>query len=236
MNCFNCNGDVAKPGVGVTCDGCNRSVCIKCSGLSATETRCLELKNRRMKFLCTECESGLQQIPVLHKLIRDLQEEVNAFKKQQQMRCTEDMISELSDRQSRAKNIIMFDIPECDLPDLEQRKLRDTEECWKVIGSITSTSQNNIKVLRLGKPSAEKKFPRPIKIIFQTRGEALAILKNKNKLKKPNSIKSDQTPMQRQHLIDLRNELHQRTEKGEKELTIKYIKGSPKIIKIPKNM
>ena len=61
------------------------------------------------------------------------------------------------------------------------------------------------------------------------------VLRNKKMLMgKPNtaqySIISDQTPMQEKFLKDLRTELEDRKASGEKNITIKYIDGNPKIV------
>jgi hypothetical protein len=48
----------------------------------------------------------------------------------------------------------------------------------------------------------------------------------------------DQTPAQKKYVDTLKEELNKRTENGEKDLSIRYIKGLPKIItnkNAPKN-
>ena len=92
---------------------------------------------------------------------------------------------------------------------------------------------NDLKLMRLGKYDPQK--VRPIKVIFPTKEEALKILKQKNKLSKDNEvyIKSDQTTEQRKYLKSVIQELEDRKVKGEINLKIKYILGTPKIVKIP---
>lgn len=40
------------------CDFCKKNICRKCSELSTTEERCMTLRNRILKFLCSECKNA----------------------------------------------------------------------------------------------------------------------------------------------------------------------------------
>lgn len=79
------------------------------------------------------------------------------------------------------------------------------------------------------------KKTRPLKVYFESQATAKAKLRNKNNMKRSDiKIYSDQTPHQEKEMKLLREELQKRTESGEKNLIIK-VKGTPKIIKQPKN-
>lgn len=78
------------------------------------------------------------------------------------------------------------------------------------------------------------------KICFSCPQIVSRILRNKNALLghhdfRKVKISDDTTPMQRKHLQDLRDELKTRKERGEKNITIKYIRGEPTIVKSPNN-
>lgn len=74
---------------------------------------------------------------------------------------------------------------------------------------------------------------RSLRVIFPTSDAALHVIKNKSKLINSKiKISSDNTKMQLEHLQNLRTELQQRQINGESNLTIKYVKGVPKIIYI----
>lgn len=45
------------------------------------------------------------------------------------------------------------------------------------------------------------------------------------------TVSRDRTPQERGFLLDLRGQLEKRTKKGEDDLTIKYVNGTPKIVK-----
>lgn len=63
------------------------------------------------------------------------------------------------------------------------------------------------------------------------------ILRHRNNIKSDViKIFSDQTPQQQAYMKTLKDELRRRIDDGDKDLTIKYVKGVPKITKLlPKN-
>ncbi|KAJ2940142.1 hypothetical protein O0L34_g14181 [Tuta absoluta] len=126
----------------------------------------------------------------------------------------------------------MYDLPESTSDIAEDRKTHDIAECTKVITKITNKADcTRIKAFRLGAPKSDAgAAPRPLKVIMNSKNEALDILRNKHKLQKPSSIAADLTPMQREYLKYLREELEKRKSEGEKDLTIKYVQGRPTIV------
>lgn len=70
---------------------------------------------------------------------------------------------------------------------------------------------------------------------FNTPQPAKKLLRNKHKLPENVIIFSDQTPSQQKYLSKLKEDLATRKNKGENDITIKYINGTPTIIKTPKN-
>lgn len=99
-----------------------------------------------------------------------------------------------------------------------------------------SPNFNIVNTKRLGSETNNNKV-KPLKVTFDRPDFVIRFPKNKKILLTfPNlkkiTIKEDQTPLQRQQLLDLRQELKQRSEGGENNLTIKYIKGVPQIIVI----
>lgn len=95
-----------------------------------------------------------------------------------------------------------------------------------------------VKVIRLGRYRNDNK-PRPLKIIFSSPADAFDVIKCKHKLSRQNlpsqfTISSDRTQLQRNSMNKLRNELNQRL-LSEQDLTIKFIKGVPKIVLKEKN-
>lgn len=237
IKCKKCKKSTSDKKPGAKCDCCDVVLCSDCAGLSATEGRVLDLKsNRSLLFLCPDCRGNLRQLPMLVKLVSELRDELKCLKKRQESTEMERTIAEWQERKTRAKNIIIFDTEESGSSSAEDRMAHDKRECQKLIAQLApEVPTGNIKVFRLGAPSANLTKPRPIKVILKSKTEALQILKNKAKHSKPSAIKGDSTPMQREHLLRLREELAERTGNGEADLTIKYIGGCPKIITIQKN-
>lgn len=141
----------------------------------------------------------------------------------------EQIIREIQERKKRECNIIIFGIPEQTSSNTHERILNDETEVINIISSITKDITNPKKIFRIGKYNPEK--TRRIKVCFEKSDPAMILLRNKDKI--PNNIKlfSDQTPSQQKFFQRVKSELTQRTNNGEKDLTIKYINGVPSIIK-----
>lgn len=223
------------------CDSCPRLVHHKCSGLLASEIKCLTLKNRKLKYFCDSCDKGLSELPDLKKLISSLLVEVENLKNNSgSSRSDEFIINEMNERNFRAANVLFYNIPECTSSSIEERVLHDKNEISKIINGISSDNKTPIKVIRLGKSYQPNKH-RPIKAIFSSAGDAFDILKNKKHILSrlpPNSsnigISSDRTLFQREQMKKLRDQLAARQSSGEQNLTIKFTKGIPGIVNINK--
>lgn len=240
MICLKCQKDLPKVDSAnpkIVCHGCERHICVKCSGLLATELRVVTLQSPTLKYLCPDCVLGVRQLPALRKTIDELKAEIDSIKKIQHQptgNSVESVISELEERQKRSVNVIMFGIPETTLDDatIDERKQHDTSEVDKALSTLPDPA-TPVMLVRLGKLDPAVTGPRPLKVVMQNREAAINILKNSKKLGTGISAKNDLTPYQREYLKNLRLELEARTEKGEKDLTIKYIGGRPTIITKP---
>lgn len=149
----------------------------------------------------------------------------------------ENIIREIEDRNRRASNVIMFDIPEAFDQDLQQvgaiieplgisatpvslTRIGETGRCYKA---------------RQGEAVGVEHHPRPLIVTFNSRSAALQVLKNRHRLvvgDRPIQVKSDQTIMQREQLVAARRNLEDRRMRGEMEWTIKFQHGVPKVVKI----
>ncbi|CAH2108988.1 unnamed protein product [Euphydryas editha] len=233
--CSKCNkaGNPADKKLSITCDCCKDLLCGDCHGLSPTEIRVFELKTvaRVVTFLCADCRSTMTPLPSILKKLNDLTDEVQQLRLRQNMMATEAAVHELTERKYRAQNIIVYDIPESTSENIQEKKKHDSEEVAKLIRGVCNIDCSKAKMFRLGAPKSADAPPRPLKVILKSKSEALAVLRNKGKLSKPGSIKADLTPLQREYLKYLREELDKRISSGEKDVTIKYIQGQPKIVK-----
>lgn len=233
--CAKCKKPPSDKKVSVTCDSCKVVLCGDCHGLSPTEVRVLELKTvaRTMTFLCGDCKLALSQLPIIMKKLNELTEEVQQLRMRQSMLATESAIQEMAERANRANNLIVYDIPESSSDVVEQRIEHDKKECVAVMQNVTGKVKfDGIKLFRLGaRKSVAGARPRPLKVVLHSKRDALEVLRNKSKLSKPSSIVADQTPMQREYMKHLREELTKRTNDGETDITIKYVRGQPTIVK-----
>lgn len=146
--------------------------------------------------------------------------------------CDQDLLLELQDRCERLKNVILEGIPEINNKDRQARQKHDLDSTMNKLITIYKDCPNPIKLIRLGKYKPEEQTNgRLIKVCFTTSDPVRILLRNRSKLSDNVRLFSDQTPSQKLYLKRLKNELSDREKAGESNLTIKYIKGIPKIIK-----
>lgn len=150
-----------------------------------------------------------------------------------QLCLNEQLVQEIQDRRNREKNIIIVGLPEPIAANDEERRLKDETEVQKIISLMDENTPKPIKTFRIGKYTTHKS--RSIKVCFDSLQTAKNILRNKNKTPETIKIFSDQTPAQQKFLKTLQEELAVRTNNGENDITIKYIHGTPKIVKLTKN-
>lgn len=230
--CSNCN----KDGNVVICDSCKCGFCHQCSELSASEIRCMELKKRKLMYLCQKCENGFKQVPILMKRINELEKQIDKIKvakaeltmnEEYMIANNEKMMNEVFERQKRAANVMMANTKELQGTTRAERNLRDKNIVKDILSEI-DVDMSNVSVFRVGKYNPEKN--RLLKIIFPSANDAMNVLKNK-KLIKAEGVKvfSDQTKMQRDYFLSLKEKLKSINESGGNK-TIKYIHNVPTIV------
>jgi hypothetical protein len=97
------------------CDGYALLIHPKCSGPSASELKCLGLKNTLLKFFCTIYDKDLKELPELKSLLNKLLIEVDNLKSNlsyTQNLSNDFIINEINERNKRANNIIFYNIQE----------------------------------------------------------------------------------------------------------------------------
>lgn len=181
-----------------------------------------------------------QRVTFTESKIENLEKQFQTVNNNQSGSDTEATISEINERERRSKNIIIYNLPESKSNTTSIRIDHDTRHIAKLIASFcTSEVDASFKSYRIGRPSKDNS--RPLKVILKNSDAVIEFCKNfdpsildhlEPDLRKV-SISRDRTPMERKYLQDLRAELKNRTDNGEVDLTIKYINGTPQIIKIP---
>lgn len=163
MSCLKCK-ELITDNQFWDCDGCRQKIHSACSELSPTEQRCMTLKNRTLKYLCQPCQGGLQMVPLLKAKIDELENRFNKFS-QENATITpnlapttsdpclqiESILMEMEERKIRAKNLMIYNLPESQNDD---SKVKDI---------ISTVADSNIikKLYRVGKAGNK---PRPIKL------------------------------------------------------------------------
>lgn len=238
-NCLKCDEILGDQRNAVACDSCDRKMHRNCSGLTASEMKVMDLRNnRQLKFFCQDCLEGLAAVPKLLKQMSVLQTEFKELKAKLEsleypttetpvriptlQPMSETVIKEISDRNQRACNLMIFNM---------KKSMNDKQEISKLFDEIGAVSIPIKQVSRIGKPN--KNGHQALKIILNSPEDVKTVLKHKSKLDRSRAIfiTADLTPDQRVYLNSIKTQLRERIAGGEKDLAISYIRGIPEIIK-----
>uniref|UniRef100_A0A8D8U590 Uncharacterized protein n=1 Tax=Cacopsylla melanoneura TaxID=428564 RepID=A0A8D8U590_9HEMI len=240
--CSACN----KIGDYIACHKCTKAFCFPCADISIHESNLL--KKDRIKYECVQCcnkKDTTDNFSVLVEMINQLKTQLSSLQQNFEKICNErtdetdcsqnpqdmdSMISEMEERRLRAKNVIMYDIPESDNDNKDVRINHDTSEVTNIVQSMNVNINRFSKVRRLGKKT-QGSNPRPIMVTLENAASAISILK-KARANKISFIKNDLTPIQREKLKQLKEKLKTKLEGGETDWTIKYVRGIPQLWKI----
>lgn len=193
--------------------------------------------SQQLKHTNTEIENIKLKTTVTEDKIKNIDIEISQIKNHQQTKCWavkspvechEDLILEIKDRYDREKNIVIVGILEINDKNWKSRQQHDNQEIMKTITMLFQDCPKPIKFQRLGKYVQDKN--RPIKVYFEKSETAKYLFKNRSKLPENLQIFSDKTPKQKEYLESLKDQLNKRTQDGEENLIIKYVKGTPTII------
>lgn len=171
-----------------------------------------------------------KRIEALERNMQQLQETTSTATTVAPLLC-EDIMAEINHRNQRAKNIIVIGLPEPNGNETNETEKdeADKAEVINILKMISADCPAPAKIFRLGKQNQQRN--RPVKVCFSTQETAISILRKKNNLKRESiKIFSDQTPFQQAFLKTLKEELESRIASGEENLSIKYVKGVPKIV------
>jgi septal ring factor EnvC (AmiA/AmiB activator) len=192
-----------------------------------------------IKTITSKIDSLEPRIAASENRIDDLEREVGVLKTGSGHLNPEEIYSEFNERCRRARNVILYNVKENSSKDVKVKQEHDKRVVTKIVSSMNSQiDSSGVKTFRLGKFIRDK--PRPLKVIFSSAEEARYFFQNfsKDEIERMDStlaelsISRDRTPQERNYLNKLREELRNRTDKGEKDLTIKYSNGIPSIVKV----
>lgn len=245
--CRKCTLNVNDKSPGIQCGFCTKFFHAKCLALSKEQValfndiqgtlyKCEECRikpkpNKEVVKECVNCHELLLAIKDLQSVVNNLQAELINLKENKMSDNTELIISEISERQRREKNIIIYKLEEQVNGTTANKIAADTQKAVDIIKSIApAVVTTNIKTYRLKKNDGNNISPLKVELI--SRDDVFTILKNKKKLKDYNmniQISTDKTLLQRQYLKSVISQLNQRKENGEEDLYIKYLNGKPVI-------
>ena len=134
-------------------------------------------------------------------------------------------IAELSDREDRRLNAILFNVTEVENADSDERIHEDTAKATAILEDI-GMSTDIIETRRLGKYNATNENPRPLRITVPTLSDKMRLMRNwlKNRCDphmKLIRIRKDVTPMEREEDLKLKRELEGKNEESTKSGTTK---------------
>lgn len=184
----------------------------------------LDLK-REMKVMSAKLANQEKQISVLQQTVAGLESATRPSEGASAVYTAEEFYSELDDRKTRAKNVMFYGVSVTG-PAREDNKL---------VQDIVSKVFPEIKVVRATRVGGSRDDGLlSIKVSLRDSEDALKILRGKSRFE-PVRVKADLTLKQREHLSRLRQELESRKSRGEQDITIRYIRGNPKIVSLSKN-
>lgn len=255
--CVNCNQLITTGQRRLQCDSCHQNVHVECTGI--TDEKITRNRARSVKIVCNGCNAKFEQVTDIKELIESLKNDMNEKIRSLEQKLTdietklnntnqnnaavspkqiEIITVEAVERINRAKNIIIKNVRE-DTGTIEERSRSDANKVADILSAL-DTTEVPMSINRLGR-NPSSRFPRPLKVTFSCQATARFVLRNKHKLLDNQSTKQikifdDKTPTQINYLNSVREELQNRSEEGEENLTIKYIRGIPEVIeKLPKN-
>lgn len=231
----------------VKCCICKKSFRNACVDVSSAELRTLN-SNKGYDWTCRSCRPISGDIKDLKALILQLQEEIQNLKdtchnsdagsptgSTNDTNFFEEVAAEVADRARRSKNLIIFGVVEQSQNlSSNDRKYADVAQVQDILKVLQpDISAADIKPIRLGKHSSNKN--RPIQVNFDTDEKVRDVMKNIKKLAntkyhKKISISYDRTPKQQAFYRKVKNELQERINAGETNITIKYRNNIPVIV------
>ncbi|KAK9751446.1 hypothetical protein QE152_g4999 [Popillia japonica] len=201
---------------------------------------------KAVSWTCGSCGALGNDINSLKALIVQLQDDVRELKSINSLRTAdvttskscdlEEIIAEISDRERRKCNLIIFGIEEQDFNKPRTNRIEgDKTIVTEILNSLHNVELSNVAPVRLGKYQQAKK--RPIKITLPSEQDVHAIIKNTKKLSQSRVfqnvvVNTDRTPKQLQYYKDVKKLLQERIDAGEQNLTIRYINSIPRIVRI----
>lgn len=192
----------------------------------------LESTRRLLEDSISSCRAEIDKLrvenSVLENRVRDL--EAGTTARDVDM---EELVREAIDRQKRAKNLIIFGLPESDE---ENREADNLQVCGLLKTIDNRMNLESLRFSRLGRRRVAGKS-RPVKVTCSDEAVVSGLLSKTRNLKsviayKDVYVSADRTPAQVSLYRAARSELRDRVSRGESGLKVKTVRGVPKVISI----
>lgn len=232
----------AEPHKIITCCICKEHYLHSCVDLTSSEIRTIKTKGKGLSWTCKTCLQMGSDINDLKAAIIGLKNEFSHFKQQSvQQNLTpddetfEEILYEFQERNKRRSNIIVYGLPESANTSGTVRNNYDQQKITEML-TFLAVSSSPIKVHRLGVLDSTKIIGRPIKVVFEREINVFHNIIGKAKnLKNSETWKNvgislDRTQRQIKLYKTVKDKLRERLDGGENNITIKYIRGVPKIV------
>lgn len=183
------------------------------------------------------------RIDGLETKVRDIQEGVSNVQEtlikfqrvKDDISSADSIVSEITEREAKKRNLMVFNMPESRDATADGRRQDDEHfirQLFASIGLDQQVLQAPMKIDRLGR-KLEGKI-RPVKIVFTSGSLVDTITRHAARLRDLQQYKGiilsrDRTPAQQAQYRSLRQQLHDRTAAGERDLKLVHVNGIPKI-------
>ena len=250
-HCGSCNNLVAETDRGIECEFCKFWFHSSCQGVPKRLYDVISEGNPNLHWYCRTCNDVADDMLGVLKSVKVKQEkiETDMHEMREEMRgnrqecvrnwenVTEKIgkikesgnsnetiklcIDEINERHKRKNNLIFYGIPESKDEEAQVRKNEDLEAINTTVKSISGDMDLQILAqYRLGMKNGKD---RPLKVVFNKTETCIEILKNLREVKLKDNVRvsRDRTQTERKEYRELREELKQREEMGEKDLVIR---------------
>nr|CAH7726551.1 unnamed protein product [Callosobruchus chinensis] len=220
----------------IACKCCNQSseshLMVTCSvcGEKFKHT-CVDITSNEVTTGPVNCRAFGRDLKDLKALIIKLQNDISELKAEKARK----IIAEISERQKRKNNIMLFNVPEPDQSSaLAVQVASDKNKVVEILDVVIhGSSFAAIKPTRIGTFTVSKN--RPIKISLEGIDTAKNVLRNASKLKSNNNFKNiiispDRIKRQMEHYKSVKQELDNRHNSGDINCRTKYFNDVPKIV------
>lgn len=201
-NCNECGQAINEHDDGIQCEVCNFWYCIECSGMSKTfysELVKPEL-NENFIWYCNGCKKAIPGVRKVLHLVSSMKDSQDKMDKRLEVMESkidkvynhaalsvefriDQAIFDFKERENRKSNVILYNVPESNSQDQEQRKVEDSEAVSKVC-EVSGVQDRVDQIVRLGEKRNGSNFkPRPLKVAFSDESGKKNKLKNSSKLR-----------------------------------------------------